>query len=193
MATTGQVVDVARRLTKETGQRPTVVCDEIGVGAGVVDRLRELGEFDVRAFNSSARASRPHDYPNKRSEIWFLASEVIRLLDLDPADQDLAADLLAPSYSFASDGGRVVEPKSSTRRRLRRSPDRADALLMTLSISPPLAPGRVQKPRGSFVVRGSVDEYGRYAGHPRAREAAAGLVQFAGDGQGYDAMGRWVG
>jgi hypothetical protein len=181
MQTTGQVVDVARRLVESTGRRPVVVVDEIGVGSGVVDRLRELGEFDVRAFNSSARATRRHDYPNKRSEIWFLASEVLRLLDLDPADQDLAADLLAPSYSFASDGGRVVERKSDTRRRLRRSPDRADALLLCLVIDPPIAPGRARKVRGVSWAKGSIEEFGRFAGHPRRSALAAGAVKIGGE------------
>lgn len=172
MATTGQVTDVARRLTDE-GHRPVVVIDEVGIGSGIVDRLREVGEFDVRAFNSSARASRPHDFPNKRSEIWFTAAEVLHLLDLDPADQDLAADLLAPSYSFASDGGRVVEPKSNTRRRLRRSPDRADALLMTLTIRPPRAPGRALKPRGLHWAKDNIVDF-KIGGGSTAPGFAAG-------------------
>lgn len=150
MRTTGEVADLARRLHEVSGRRPTIVVDEIGVGAGVVDRLRELAEFKVVAFNSSGRASRPGDYPNRRSELWFLAGEVMPLLDLDPGDQELAADLLAPTYSFASDGGRVVEAKSNTRKRLRRSPDRADSVLLTLAVDPPTAPGRARKPRRGF-------------------------------------------
>ncbi|MFL5943682.1 MAG: hypothetical protein ACJ75L_10510 [Gaiellaceae bacterium] len=47
--------------------------------------------------------------------------------------------------------------------------------------------------RGSFVAKGQIEEYGKYAGHPRAREAALGLVEFGNGGQGYDEMGRWVG
>jgi hypothetical protein len=159
MQTTGLVVDLARRLHEERGRRPIIVADVIGVGAGVVDRLRELGEFDVRAFNASAAASRRKDYPNKRSELWFLGSEVMSLIDLDPADLELAADLLAPSYSFASDGGRVVEPKANTRRRLRRSPDKADAVLLTLVVQPPVAPGRARKRFTIDWAKGTLDEF----------------------------------
>jgi phage terminase large subunit len=150
MQTTGRVVDLARHLHEVGGRKPLIVVDSIGVGAGVVDRLREIGEFQVRAFASSERASRSGDYPNRRSELWFRAAEVMPLLDLDPNDQELAADLLAPTYSFASDGGRVVEPKSNTRKRLRRSPDRADAVLLTLVVDPPTAPGRASKPRHGY-------------------------------------------
>jgi hypothetical protein len=66
--------------------------------------------------------------------------------------------LLAPTFSFDSSGARVVERKSDTRKRLRRSPDRADALLLTLAVDPPRAPGR-PRPRGMrvFVSRGRIE------------------------------------
>ena len=182
MQTTGHVVDVARNLAERTGRKPVIVVDEIGVGAGVVDRLRELGEFRVVGFNSAGRASRSRDYPNKRSELWFTAAEALPLLDLDPLDDDLAADLLAPSYSFGSDGSRVVEQKSSTRKRLRRSPDRADALLLTLVMQPPLAPGKARKPRGLFVARGGIDDFGGGSTLSPARFAAgASSIPLTGD------------
>lgn len=53
--------------------------------------------------------------------------------------------------------------------------------------------GEARGPQGVFWAKGHIDEYGRFAGHPRAREAALGLVQFGNGGQGYDEMGRWVG
>jgi hypothetical protein len=82
----------------------------------------------------------------------------VSLLDLDPDDQTLAADLLAPTYSHSSDGKRVVEPKGNTKKRLRRSPDRADAVLLTLAVDPPRAPGREPKARmRTYVPRGRID------------------------------------
>ncbi len=163
--TTGRVLDHVRRLQAEHARRPRVIVDDTGVGGGVTDGLREQG-VQVIAFNGGARARRPADFPNRRSEIWFTAAEVLPLLDLDPSDQELARELVAPTFSFASDGARVVEAKSSTRKRLRRSPDRADAILLTLAIDPPVAPGRARKPRRSlFVAKGQIDP-GPTAGDP---------------------------
>jgi hypothetical protein len=141
MHTAGAISDLARRLSEKSGRRPTIVVDDVGLGGGVTDRLRELREFRVVDFNGG-RAASSKDYPNKRSELWFTLAEVLPLLDLDPRDDELAADLLAPSYSFASDGARVVESKANTRKRLRRSPDRADAVMLTLAVDPPRVPGR---------------------------------------------------
>lgn len=144
MQTSGAVLDLARKLHRERGRKPRIVVDDVGLGGGVTDRLREIGEFQVVAFNGGGKAS-SRDAVNKRSELWLRAGEVMPLLDLDPVDEELAADLLAPTFSFASDGARMVEAKASTRKRLRRSPDRADAVLLTLAVDPPVAPGRARK------------------------------------------------
>jgi hypothetical protein len=44
MQTTGAVTELARALTAEHGRKPTVVVDDVGLGGGVTDRLRELGD-----------------------------------------------------------------------------------------------------------------------------------------------------
>jgi hypothetical protein len=158
MHTSGRVAELARRLQESTGRRPTITIDDVGVGVGLVDRLDELREFKIEPFNAARSSSRPRDFPNKRSELWFLFAEVAPLLDLDPADVELKADLLAPTYGHSSDGKRVVEAKALTKKRLRRSPDRADAVLLTLAVEPPRAPGRAL-PRGlrTFVSRRRLD------------------------------------
>jgi phage terminase large subunit len=107
-----------------------IVIDDVGVGGGVTDQLREQG-FEVVAFNGGERAWRRDDYPNRRSELWFQAREQLADLDLDTDDR-LAADLTAPRYTFDSAGRRVVEIKEQTKKRLGRSPDRGDAVLLTL-------------------------------------------------------------
>jgi hypothetical protein len=158
MWTSGRVTGLARRLHEHTGRRPVIVIDDVGVGGGLVDRLTELHEFKIEPFNAARSSSRPREFPNKRSELWFLLSELVPLLDLDERDEELKADLLAPTFAFASDGGRVVEPKANTKKRLRRSPDRADAVLLTLAFDPPRAPGR-PRPRGmqTFLPKGRID------------------------------------
>jgi phage terminase large subunit len=149
METSGAVIDLARQLHETNGRKPCIVVDDVGLGGGVTDRLRELNEYRVVAFNGGGKAS-TRDAVNKRSELWLRAGEVMPLLDLDPVDEELAADLLAPTFSFASDGARMVEAKANTRKRLRRSPDRADAVLLTLVVDPPVAPGRAR--RGATIL-----------------------------------------
>jgi hypothetical protein len=155
--TTGRVLDHVRRLQVELARPIRVVVDDSGLGGGVTDGLREQG-VRVVAFNGAKKARRAADYPNRRSELWFTFAEALPILDLDPFDTELARELVAPTYSFDSSGARVVEQKSNTRKRLRRSPDRADAVLLTLAVDPPLAPGRARKPRrGMFVAKGQID------------------------------------
>jgi hypothetical protein len=161
MRTVGEVTALARELQRDLGRRPVVVVDDAGLGGGVTDRLRELAEFRVVDFNGGRKAS-SRDYPNKRSELWFSFADLLPVLDLDPADEELAADLLSPTYGMASDGKRVVEQKSATRKRLRRSPDRADAVMLTCAVDPPVAPGKARRARrATSVPRGRISERAR--------------------------------
>ena len=125
METVGHLVDAH----KQHGGR--IVVDDTGVGGGVTDRCRELG-LPVTGFNGGEQALEPDNYPNRRSELWFLGADRMSDLDIDPSDDQLLADLVAPTYRLDSRGRRVVEPKAETKKRLGRSPDRGDALLLTL-------------------------------------------------------------
>jgi phage terminase large subunit len=152
MQTAGQVVAVARALQAEAAVLPSqvrIVVDDTGLGGGVTDRLREVaGDFDVVAFNGGERARDPESYPNRRSELWFAFAEKVDDLDLD-RDEQLAADLVAPRYQLDSRARRVVESKAETKRRLGRSPDRADAVLLTFVESPapwPVPSGLLRPP-----------------------------------------------
>jgi hypothetical protein len=164
MQTCGLITETARRVQAVHGRWPIVVIDDVGLGGGVTDRLRELRDIPrIVDFNGGRKAS-SRDYPNRRSELWFRFAEVLPLLDVDPADEELAADLLAPTYSLASDAKRVVEPKANTKKRLRRSPDRADAVMLTCVVDPPSHPGRpararvrISSPAGYRIPRVSVE------------------------------------
>ena len=150
METAGRILRVARDEAVKGGERPVIVVDEIGIGGGLVDRLREVREFNVDSFDAAGRARDAKEYPNMRSQSWFDFAD--RLLDLDlDEDEQLAADLVAPSYKLDSAGRRVVEAKADTKKRLGRSPDRADAVLM--SFAPRATAGSMR----SYLPRGRVD------------------------------------
>jgi phage terminase large subunit len=153
MHTSGEVIRLARELRDTSGVSPLVVIDDAGLGGGVTDRLREVGEFRVYPFLGAESARRRDDYPNRRSESWFALAEMLGLLDIDSHDE-LAADLLAPRYRLDGQGRRVVEAKSETKRRLRRSPDRGDAVCMAFSVLPPAGTGRRVRPARVYSAAG---------------------------------------
>jgi hypothetical protein len=104
--------------------------DEIGVGAGVVDRLREQG-FNVRGINVARRARQETIFTNTRSEgYWKLrelfASRQIRI----PRDNQLMGELAALRYNYDSQGRIYLESKESMRGRGLPSPDKADTLML---------------------------------------------------------------
>lgn len=130
MATVGEF----RRINKnDVALTPTTVVDVVGVGAGVFDRLREL-DYDVAAFNGGEKALNPAKYKNRRTEAYWEAAEMCEagLIDMDEADEDLQAELLEHHYVTNSVGQIQLEPKEDIAQRLGRSPDRADAFVMSL-------------------------------------------------------------
>jgi len=136
MRTTGEL---ARLLREEPRSRAVV--DETGLGAGVVDRLREQG-FEVAGFNGAAKA-RDSRFANARAEAFWALREALQEseLDLDPVDEELARQLLAIRWSVNSRGQIQIESKDAMRGRGVTSPDRADALAMALGAkTPPVMP-----------------------------------------------------
>jgi phage terminase large subunit len=115
-------------------QRPVeILVDSIGLGAGVVDRLRELG-LPVRGINVSESPSMKGTYANLRAELWFLMKAFLEQRNCKlPRNMDLVAELASPRFSFTSNGKLQAETKDSLRKRGLRSPDLADAVCLTLA------------------------------------------------------------
>lgn len=110
-----------------------IVVDVGGVGGGVVDRLKQL-KFPVDAVNFGGAAQDPARFRNRRGEMYFRLRESLEagkasLLD----DDDLVADLSALRYTFDQSGRIVLEGKDEARKRLGRSPDRADAVALAIA------------------------------------------------------------
>ena len=132
MQTVGRVMAEYEGLSPST--RPSeILVDSIGVGGGVVDRLRELGA-PVRGINVSEAPAMGHTYMNLRSELWFKAKGWLedRSCKL-PKDDQLLAELTAIRYSFTSSGKMKAESKDEMRKRGLKSPDLADALCLTMA------------------------------------------------------------
>ncbi len=111
-----------------------------GYGGGVVDWLRKNNEIAAIAHKGSngsmARSKcKQYAFMNKRAEVYWRFREA---LDPDqpggspialPRDPALRADLAAPRFSIETRGV-LVEPKEDIIKRIGRSPDRGDAVVM---------------------------------------------------------------
>jgi phage terminase large subunit len=132
MATAGKIK--AEYETTHYDMRPTEIrIDAIGLGAGVYDRCKEQG-LPVRAINVGEAAASRENCMRLRDELWFQGREWFqdRLCSL-PQDDALIAELTSPTYSFTSTGKMVVESKADMKKRGMRSPDLADAFLLTFA------------------------------------------------------------
>jgi len=115
-------------------ERPTeILVDSIGLGAGVVDRLRELG-LPARGVNVAESPSLGATYSNLRAELWFRVKAWLEQRNSRlPADEHLLAELASPRYTFTSSGKMKVEAKDEMRKRGLASPDKADAICLTFA------------------------------------------------------------
>ena len=125
MKLVGLVVDAI-----STWRPQAVVVDEVGLGAGVVDRLRELGH-SVLGVNVGRPAQDSEHYANLRAKgYWNLRQMFVDARVTTPRDNELAGQLAARRYSFNSLGQVVIESKDEMRRRGVPSPDKANALML---------------------------------------------------------------
>lgn len=132
MQSTGEVV----RIINETGAT-RVKIDNIGIGKGVADRLREMTGIehnaDVVDVNVSRTTSQPKRFHRLRDELWWDVGRKLiesQALDLTLLDDRTAHQLTSVQYSITSGGRIEIEPKDETRKRIKRSPDDADAFLL---------------------------------------------------------------
>jgi phage terminase large subunit len=132
MQTSGLLMDEWNSTYKDE-QPSEIIVDVIGMGAGVVDRLRELG-LPVRGLNVAEAASSGERYMRLRDELWFKARDWLAAQDCKmPKDDALIAELVAPKYTISSSGKVQVERKDDLKKRGLSSPDLADAFIHTFA------------------------------------------------------------
>jgi len=106
--------------------------DVVGIGAGVVDRLRQIGR-DPIAVNAGSRKTISRKYYNKRAEMWGgMRDALVNGLQL-PDDKELFYDLIAPEYGYSPEEQIQLEKKEDMKSRGLASPDSGDALALTYS------------------------------------------------------------
>ena len=117
-------------------ERPQeILVDVIGLGAGVVDRLAEQN-LPVRGINVAEAPSTKKNYLNLRAELWFAIKDWLAKRDCRlPHNDELEAELASPLYKYTSSGKIKIESKDEMRKRGIKSPDKADALALTMASS----------------------------------------------------------
>ena len=128
MQITGQVLRIAK---EEKIKAANINVDVIGIGAGVVDRLKEQG-WSVNAVNVGEGPEDQEHYSNLRAELYAgKLKEWIKTADF-PNDDDFY-ELANIKYKFNSKGQLQIESKEDMKKRGLISPDVADALMLTFA------------------------------------------------------------
>lgn len=142
---------IKRMILKESPWRVYVDC--IGIGAGIVDRMHEMGFDCVEGVNVARSANEKDKFVNLRAELWsdfrdFLMGEMNVQI---PDDDEMHGQICSLGYKYNSNGQLKIESKDDLRARGMASPDIADAACLCMFSgsaegfyhleSPPLRPG----------------------------------------------------
>jgi len=140
-----QVREIKRYRELDTMQVAQIVAQEIelwepdgtfvdvgNMGAGVVDRLRQLGH-NIFEVNFGSRPADSITYANKRAEMWGRMRDWLKSGGAIPDDEDLCGELTAVEYDFNIKEQILLEKKKDMKDRGLASPDAADALAVTFA------------------------------------------------------------
>ena len=129
-----EIVGLVHQIIKN--ESPAKVFIDIGgLGAGIVDRLWELGYKDVVVgVNAGSKPLNGKFYTNKRAEMWgelreWLVDEPCQI----PNNDALHSDICGIRYKIDSNSRLQMERKEDMKKRGIRSPDSADALCLTFA------------------------------------------------------------
>jgi phage terminase large subunit len=84
---------------------------------------------EILRINFAGSSSDSSKYPVLRDELWFNGRKSLKDCALYP-DPKAESELIAPTYELDAQGRNKVEKKRDTKKRLGRSPDRADSVLL---------------------------------------------------------------
>ena len=129
METAGRLVQEIKRWNPET-----VRIDEIGMGAGVVDRLAEQNFKEVKGVNVAEKADDSEQFVNLRAELWWGLRKRFEDKDISiPDNDDLTSQLTSIKWKTNSRGQIQIESKENMKKRGLSSPDLADAMVLAFA------------------------------------------------------------
>ena len=123
-----------------------------GFGAGVIDALRVAGHTPIEVNFSGAAAD--IRYANLRAEMYFRLAKWVQGGGALPHSPELVKELSQQTYIFVN-GKFQMESKEQIKKRLKFSPDLADALALTFAL-PEMPAARIMEGAG---IRGKNANY----------------------------------
>lgn len=130
---TMEVVAQALLFAERHKNIPNFSVDELNAGAGVADRLHELGKRVI--FVNSCKKAKSEKFVNTRAEVYGYGAEALEVgnVSIDPTDADLVDQLSWPRWKKIDSALKFqVELKEDIIERHGRSPDDLDAYLYAL-------------------------------------------------------------
>lgn len=125
------VTNIRNIVTKHNIRLSNVICDEDGVGGGVVDTLK------CRGFLNGGRAKQPDKFTNQKAECYFKLAELIEqnkvVFKVDRYRDVIIQELdMIRRRQPEADGKLAVISKDEIARMHGKSPDYADAIMMRM-------------------------------------------------------------
>lgn len=175
MRTTGKIWRCCQEVIPRWGpelKEIKIKVDADGLGAGVVDRLKEQrhekgeqytamilkavgkkkreelvkAEYRLRIrileIHGSGRAREPAKFKNLRAEIHFGMLSLLSELDL-PTDREVTTQLMAIKYKINSAGQYEIMAKDQIKKKLGRSPDQAEGVIYALAALKPQSEAKI--------------------------------------------------
>jgi hypothetical protein len=133
------LMETAQRTANLANQyRPKMIfVDGVGVGGGVIDRLRHMGYTNVEDVNVGRKAHDDRKYANHRAEIydrlraWLKKDASIH--DNFSHKQEFEDDVTSITYTYDNRGRIKLDSKDDLKAKGLPSPDIADAVALTFS------------------------------------------------------------
>lgn len=114
--------------------------DSNGLGAGVMDNLAHMGR-QVLGINVSRAPRNPRKFADLTTELWWNLRDLLHPMSKTPIalprDNKLLGELSGRRYRNTKDNRLQVESKDDFKKRLQRSPDRADAVVLAFADTTP--------------------------------------------------------
>lgn len=124
MDSVGRIVELKGRY------KPAVlVVDGDGIGAGVVDRLNQIGQ-NVVEFRGGKKSVEEEDYFNTRAEAYCKLKQATVDRNIKIPMQDILDSMQTIKFKFDSKGRKQIISKEQMKKEGLSSPDEADSLMM---------------------------------------------------------------
>jgi hypothetical protein len=155
-----KVLDLVLLAIRES-EATRVKIDSIGIGWGIAGWLEERRQrkehvAEIVPVNVAEAATEPTKFVNRRAELWWqIGREYSRAVawDLTEVDEPTLVELAAPRFKEVN--GRIqVESKDDLRKRIGRSTDNADALLLAAYVPPPAPKARQTRATDQRLSKG---------------------------------------